>query len=148
MRWLSAARWSEAARAVAAIAALAAAGQIGAASVARAEGRSFDCVIDPSRTVKLGSPVTGILAEVLVARGDMVSAGDVIARLEARVETATVTLNKARAESSARIDAQGARLTLSRGRAGRATQLYEKKVMAQDKFDELQAELRVAEQEL
>ncbi|WP_204307104.1 hypothetical protein, partial [Klebsiella aerogenes] len=28
--------------------------------------QSFDCVIDPAETVKLGSPLTGVLAEVRV----------------------------------------------------------------------------------
>ena len=31
---------------------------------------SFDCVIDPSEVVKLGSPIPGVLAEVLDLDGD------------------------------------------------------------------------------
>ena len=109
---------------------------------------SFDCVIDPSEVLKLGSPITGILAEVLVKRGDVVTRGQPVAVLESSVETATVQLNRFRAESTARIDAQTERLTLARARLDRNTQLFERKIVSQDKYEELRAEARVAEQDL
>lgn len=59
---------------------------------------SFDCVIDPSEVLKLGSPITGILDQVLVKRGDVVTRGQPIAVLESSVEAATVRLNRFRAE--------------------------------------------------
>ncbi len=109
---------------------------------------SFDGVIDPSEVLKLGSPITGILAEVLVKRGDIVTRGQPIAVLESSVETSTVRLNRFRAESTARIDAQTERLTLARARLDRNTQLFERKIVSQDKYEELRAEARVAEQDL
>lgn len=109
---------------------------------------SFDCVIDPSEVLKLGSPITGILAEVLVKRGDVVARGQPVAVLESSVETSTVRLNRFRAESTARIDAQTERLTLARARLDRNAQLFERKIVSQDKYEELRAEARVAEQEL
>lgn len=109
---------------------------------------SFDCVIDPSETLKLGSPITGILAEVLVKRGDLVKRGQPVAVLESSVEAATVRLNQARAESTARIDAQTERLKLAQARLDRNAQLFERKIVSQDKFEELRAEARVAEQDL
>ena len=42
----------------------------------------FDCVITPSRSVDLGSPVPGQIHEVLVDRSDSVRAGQVVARLD------------------------------------------------------------------
>src|SRR5262249_26538033 len=119
----------------------------GAASSIAAE-RAFDCVIDPSTTVKLGSPVSGILSDVLVARGDWLRAGQAVAELESRVEETRVALNRARAESTARIDAQTARLEFARARLGRASQLIERQIVAKDRFEELQADRVVAEQEL
>ena len=109
---------------------------------------SFDCVIDPSEVLKLGSPITGILDQVLVKRGDVVTRGQPIAVLESSVETATVRLNRFRAESTARIDAQSERLTLARARLDRNTQLFERKIVSQDKYEELRAEAHVAEQDL
>lgn len=110
--------------------------------------QSFDCVIDPSETVKLGSPVPGLLAEVLVGRGDAVSAGQVVARLESGVEAATVGYYRALAANTARIDAQEERVALSRARLDRSTNLYKKAIVSQDKFDELLADARINERDL
>src|SRR5580704_7364022 len=69
------------------------AGLIGAAVVmvaAKASAATFDCVMDPYLTVKLGSPVMSVLSEVLVDRGDLVKKGQVIARIESGVEEAAV----------------------------------------------------------
>jgi RND family efflux transporter MFP subunit len=108
---------------------------------------SFDCVIDPSEVVKLGSPIPGVLAEVLVKRGDVVTRGQPVARLESTVEASTVKLNRFRAESTAKIDAQEERLKLSRSRVERYGQ-PRGLVVTQDKFEEIRAESRVAEQDL
>jgi len=108
----------------------------------------FDCVIDPSVTVKVGSPLPGVLASVLVQRGDVVAAGQPIAQLESRVEEATVVLNRARAESTARIDAQQARLDLAKSRLGRTSQLAERQWASKDSFEEGRANAIVAEQDL
>lgn len=116
-------------------------------SSAAAAESSFDCVIDPSEIVKLGSPIPGVLAEVLVKRGDVVTRGQPIAMLESTVEASTVKLNRFRAESTAKIDAQEERLKLSRSRVERYGQ-PRGLVVTQDKFEEIRAENRVAEQDL
>ncbi|MGB5453636.1 MAG: hypothetical protein WBN00_16235, partial [Sedimenticolaceae bacterium] len=55
-------------------------GFIGAAAVSAAESEAegFHCVITPSQTVELGSPVPGQLHEVLVDRSDTVSEGQIV----------------------------------------------------------------------
>lgn len=98
--------------------------------------------------VKLGSPTAGLIAEVLVDRGDIVAEGQVVARLESSVEAATLELNRARAASAARVEAQAARLTLSRARMGRARELFERNSFTRDKLDEQRADMRVAEEDL
>ncbi|MBG0807967.1 efflux RND transporter periplasmic adaptor subunit [Methylosinus sp. H3A] len=115
---------------------------------ARAQNRRFDCVIDPSMTVKLGSPTTGLISEALVDRGDVVAEGQVVARLESSVEAATLELNLARAASAARVEAQAARLRLSKARMGRARELYARNSFTLDKLDEQKADMRVAEEDL
>ena len=109
--------------------------------------QSFDCVIDPAETVKLGSPLTGVLAEVMVKRGDTVTRGQPVAALESAIEAATVKLNHFKAESTARIDAQRERLKLAQSRVERYGQ-PRGLVVTQDKFEEIRAEAKVAEQEL
>lgn len=115
---------------------------------AAAEPQGYNCVIDPSQTVKLGSPVSGILAEVLVQRGDSVVRGQDIARMESSVEAMTVRFNRFRAESTAKIDAQRQRLDLANARLERARQLVSSKIVSQDRFEELGADASVARQEL
>lgn len=116
-------------------------------TAAVAADQSFDCVIDPSEVVKLGSPITGVLAEVMVNRGDVVTLGQPVARLESSIEASTVRLNRFRAESTAKIDAQKERLKLARSRVER-TGNVRGFVVTQDKFEELHAEAAVAEQDL
>jgi multidrug resistance efflux pump len=67
---------------------------------------TFDCVMEPSLTVKLGSPVASILSRVLVERGDRVVRGQVVAQIEASVEEAVVAANEERAKSTAEIEAK------------------------------------------
>jgi RND family efflux transporter MFP subunit len=118
-----------------------------AETAAEAPSPSFDCVIDPSEVVKLGSPIPGVLAEVKVNRGDAVTRGQPVAALESAIEAATVRLNQFRAESTAKIQAQEERLKLARSRVERYGN-PRGLVVTQDKFEEIQAEARVAEQEL
>src|ERR1700754_2554568 len=107
-----------------------------AATPAMAE-QTFDCVIDPSEVVKLGSPLTGVLAEVMVKRGDPVTRGQPVAALESTIEAA----------STAKIDAQQERLKLAQSRVDRYGQ-PRGLVVTQDKFEEIRAEAKVAEQDL
>jgi RND family efflux transporter MFP subunit len=116
-------------------------------ATAKAAPPSFDCVIDPSEVVKLGSPITGVLAEVKVNRGDVVTRGQPVAALESSIEAAAVRLNRFRAESTAKINAQEERLKLARSRVERFG-APRGLVVTQDKYEELQAEARIAEQEL
>ena len=119
-----------------------------ASSPARSQEAVFDCVIDPSARVKVGSPAVGILEHVLVKRGDAVKKGSVVAKLESGAETANVELGKLRAESIAEIEAQEARVGLIRSRHARAKQLAKKGVVTRDRLEELEASLRVNEREL
>lgn len=108
----------------------------------------FDCVIDPARVVKLGSPVTGILAEVLVNRGDIVKSGEIVARMDMDVEQVSVEVDRLRAESTAEIDAQATRNELLRKELDRATALMKTGASTQQRVDDLTAQLKVGLQEL
>ncbi|MEL7463031.1 MAG: efflux RND transporter periplasmic adaptor subunit [Pseudomonadota bacterium] len=108
----------------------------------------FDCVVQPNRTIVIGSPVTGILSEVEVSRGDRVEEGQLLARLESDLETATVALSALRAKDDANIVAQDARLTLLREREERAKALLERGTATRDTYEQAQAELAIAEAEL
>lgn len=117
-----------------------------AAPVAAQE--AFDCVIEPAQTLKLGSPITGIVTAVEVDRGDYVQRGQVVARLESTVEAATLALARARAESTAEIDARRARLEQTRTELARAISLHERAVVSTQKIEELRANQQIAASDL
>ncbi len=117
------------------------------AGLSAARGESFDCVIDPSAEVKIGSPVAGLIAEVAVDRGDEVEAGDEIARLEAGIEEATVRLDELQASSTAQLAAAETRLNFARTRLARSEALAQRGVATTEQVEQLQAEVQVAERE-
>jgi RND family efflux transporter MFP subunit len=113
-----------------------------------AGGQSFDCVIDPAIVVKVGSLVPGLLSEVLIERGDQVKKGDIIARLSAETEAATVDLMSEQASSTSEIEAQEARLSLAKSRLERTRTLAERNITSTDNLEEAIAEMEVVTREL
>lgn len=108
----------------------------------------LDCLIEPGRTVALGSSVNGILAAVGVERGDRVQEGEVVARVESSVEQATAALMRLRASDTAAIAAQQARLALAEARLARADQLLARNTMSTDAHQEAAAEVEVIRAQL
>ena len=93
------------------------------------------CMVEPSAEVNVGTPVDGVLDAVLADRGDMVKAGQVLARLSSGVEQAAVDLQSAKAEFGAR-------------KRARNEELRRKELLSQQELDELNTELQLAELEL
>ena len=121
-----------------------------AASFAAGEARvsEFDCVIDPAKVVRLGSPVVGILSEVLVERGDIVKKGQIVAKMDQDVEYVSVDLERLRAQSTAEIDAQVSRNELTEKELNRVRTLLKTGAATQQRLDDLTAQLQVGMQEL
>lgn len=116
---------------------------------AAAEVFSRDCIIQPSRVVKLSSPVSGVLAEVRVDRGDRVRAGEVVAELESGVERAELALAERRIESFRfLIAAAEARRRMREGRLDRQRRLLATRTTTEANFEEAEAEFEQAVQEL
>src|SRR5260370_35184664 len=69
----------------------------GLANEATADGGMAACFLKPRHVIQLGSPIFGVLAQVFVDRGDPVKAGQVVAKLDTRVEEAQVALDRYRA---------------------------------------------------
>lgn len=108
-------------------------------------GESFDCVVDPSATLKLGSPVAGLLAEVLVDRGDFVTAGQEVAKLESGIDAATVELDALQAASTEELNAAQTKLDLANSRLTRTKALAEKGVSTNEQVEQQSAEVQVAQ---
>ncbi|UUZ69412.1 biotin/lipoyl-binding protein [Polaromonas sp. P2-4] len=61
----------------------------------------FDCLMEPTQSVDISSPVVGLLDKVLVKRGDRVAKGQVIAALESRAEAAATAVARFKSEMTA-----------------------------------------------
>lgn len=107
----------------------------------------LDCVVEPAQRVRIGSATLGILKNVAVNRGDVVKAGDVIARLDTSVEEANLALAEAQAKNNASAEAQRARVELYRRRLERQNQLS-KGVATQDKVDQVEADYEIGKRDL
>jgi RND family efflux transporter MFP subunit len=114
----------------------------------RPDQPGFECLIQPKIVVKVGTPVPGLLAEVLVDRGARVKKGDVLARLESAVEAASVALNKARAANDAAVRSARAKLEFQKRKEERAVQLSRNDHIAASAADEATTSARVAQNDL
>ncbi|WP_428649086.1 efflux RND transporter periplasmic adaptor subunit [Roseibium sp.] len=113
-----------------------------------ARAQTYDCVVDPSRVVRVSSAISGVLAEVSVDRGDRVEKGDAIAKLAVEGQDVLVEINRLRAESTAQLDAQKARNGVLRKELQRAETLFKKGVGTAQRLDELRAELEIGLREI
>jgi membrane fusion protein (multidrug efflux system) len=95
----------------------------------------MECLLEPRLIADVGSPVEGTLAQVAVDRGDNVRAGQVIARLNANVEAATLELKRAQLEYGQR-------------KVQRNEDLFKKSLISTSDKDELETQTRIAELEV
>ena len=77
-------------------------------------------------------------------RGDRVKKGQIVARLDSRIEAATVALAKARAQSDVEERSAEARLAFQEGEFARTTRLHKRKVIAGRAMEETERELALA----
>jgi RND family efflux transporter MFP subunit len=118
------------------------------ASSAHSTPVSFDCVMNPSMRLKIGSPVATTLRTIEVERGDHVTRGQVIARLESAVEAADVDLQAERAANTADVTAKAARAEFAKSEDQRGEKLLETNNIPRQKVEELRTQLRVAQEDL
>jgi RND family efflux transporter MFP subunit len=107
--------------------------------------RSFDCLLEARTVVKLGAEVTGVVDRVLVDRGDLVEAGQLVATLRADVPEAVVALAGLRASNPFQVQSQQSRRDYLRRKMERVQALQRKDVASAAAFDEVQSEFRMAE---
>lgn len=117
-------------------------------SVSNALAGSFDCLIEPSQTVELASPVTGLLERVNVRRGDRVSKGQVLAVLESQAEQASSDLARFKSEQLGPILTAESKIEFSKRKFGRRSAMANERLMAVQDSEDAESELRLSEAEL
>lgn len=98
-------------------------------AVTSAHAQDLDGLIEPYVVVEIASQVAGVLDEVLVQRGDMVQAGQILARLKDELERIAVRQAQAQLEFSIR-------------QSKRNEELYESQLISQRDQDELETEIQ------
>jgi len=117
-------------------------------SPALAQDRSFDCVMDPAQTVRLAATAPGVLAEIHVARGAAVQAGQPVAEMDAAIEYATMQILEARAQSNALIRAQQVKADFVAAQLDRIKQLVEQNAQSAVRLEEMVYENALAQLQL
>lgn len=102
------------------------------------------CLILPSRSADVGSPMAGIVEAVEVERGDSVARGAILIRLQADVERARATVARTRADSEAELRGALAALDLARQRLDRSKALHSDQFLSSQAVDQAEAEHRLA----
>ncbi len=106
------------------------------------------CLIVPDRVAELGSPVIGVVDEVLVERGDSVRKGQLLARLRADVERANSSVVRARADSEAELRGAVAGSELAQQKLDRARSLAAQNFVSAQAVEQAEAEYRVARERM
>lgn len=89
----------------------------------------FDCLVEPKSTVSIVAGDRGRIAEILVARGDLVAKGAPLVRLESTVQELQVRLYAARVASDVELRANAAEVERNRRAFERASELQSRNVV-------------------
>lgn len=104
------------------------------------------CLIEPDRVADVGSQSTGVIERLQVERGDVVVAGQVLARLVAQVERASLSVAEVKAKAEAEAQQAQAAHELARRKLERTRDLVRRDFVSDQALDQAEAEARVAEQ--
>ncbi|HOJ62197.1 MAG TPA: efflux RND transporter periplasmic adaptor subunit [bacterium] len=111
-------------------------------------GFELDGFINPAVVSNVGCGAVGVLDEVLVNRGDFVKKGQILARLDTRVEQATVEHTRHRARMDSPIELRKARLDFATREFNRKKELFEKGAVRTYDRDEAETNMIIAQHEL
>lgn len=113
----------------------------------RPEG-ALDCAIEPSRIVEIASPLDGVLADVFVRPGDVVKAGDVIARIDTDIAAAELANAGVRASAIGALQMAKARASAAGAEFATQKRAFEGRVAPRVDMERARGELQVAREEV
>ncbi len=108
---------------------------------------ALDCLILPSEIVEVGSQIVGLIEAIEVDRGDEVTEGQIVVRLEAGAESAAVQTARLRASQQSAVKARRENVVLTRKRKDRGMLLFHENALSTDSREELETQARIAELE-
>lgn len=104
----------------------------------------LDCMIQPDQNVQLGSSSPGVIAQVLVQRGDLVEKGQVLARLHSELEQAALAVAQERAAQVGEATVANSSKRLATRELARANELFDQQYVSRTYLDKQRAEAQAA----
>ena len=117
-------------------------------SQATNEPHVFDCIVEPSMSVNIGSALPGVLGSMLVARNDIVEKDQVIAEIESSYEQATVDRMRARINITTSIDVSKINARYSENIKNRTLGLMTEDMVASQEYERVKTEAEIANLQL
>lgn len=108
----------------------------------------FDCLIEPTQMVEVGSSVTGRIDRVYVKRGDWIKKMQILATLESDAERAASELAKFKSQQVGPSRMAERKMEFSKKKLDRRQEMANQKLMALQDSEDTEAEFRLAEAEL
>ena len=105
---------------------------------------AHDCLIEPYTVANVGSPAQGLVARLLVDRGERVVRGQPLAELESDMERAMLAQAEARAGMTSEVASSEADLALARLDRRRFDDLHDQRLAPEQQRDEASARYQVA----
>ena len=105
---------------------------------------ALDCLIEPWVVSDVGSSVQGVIAKLLVDRGESVKKVQPVAQLESGVENSDVALAEFRADAQSETLAREAELKLIKLELARLEDLHRQKMIPAQQRDEATARYQIA----
>lgn len=106
------------------------------------------CLVLPWETVALAASTDGIVAEILVDRGDTVQEGQLVVRLNDTVQRAYLATVEARAENMTTIEQAEIRLAIAESALERNRTLFERQQITGDEWDRIRGTFEISQVEL
>ncbi len=113
-----------------------------------ARAGQFDCLVEPRQLIDIRPATEGLITRILVQRGDMVRAGQVLMELESRHERTAADIAKFKAEMTGTIKSRESRVQYLSQKSMRREKLATQNFISIQERDEAVAEHRLAEAEL
>jgi cobalt-zinc-cadmium efflux system membrane fusion protein len=107
--------------------------------------QTLGCLITPSNVIEIGSPLTGVVEQLHVERGDNVSPRQVLATLRADVEQANLRLARLRARANAELTAAANAHEFAQNKLERVRNLYRQEFLSRQAVEQAEAEAKDAE---
>jgi RND family efflux transporter MFP subunit len=117
---------------------------LGLPTIASAQVFPINCTIKPSQVIEISSVIDGVVAEVMVERGQKVEAGTPILRLDDDISRAELSVAERRAELTAGLEAAQIEQSLREQQVQRFRSAYNRRAVSLAELEEVELALALA----